>query len=179
LSGDWRSDVLKFWFGFEPEQWWRGGPELDHRIKQDFLKLWFEKRQLPVGAFLTDPLTALAGVILFDQFSRNMFRGHADTYATDPLALAIAKGAVDRGFDDELAPDERKFLYMPFQHSENLEDQNRAVLLFTALGDEHQLGYARHHRDIIERFGRFPHRNSVLGRPSRPEEIAAGADKPW
>jgi uncharacterized protein (DUF924 family) len=95
------------------------------------------------------------------------------------LALAIAKGAVDRGFDDELAPDERKFLYMPFQHSENLEDQNRAVLLFTALGDEHQLGYARHHRDIIERFGRFPHRNSVLGRPSRPEEIAAGADKPW
>ena len=179
MSGDWRSDVLKFWFGLEPEQWWRGRPELDHRIKQDFLKLWFEKRQLPVGAFLTDPLTALAGVILFDQFSRNMFRGHADTYATDPLALAIAKGAVDRGFDDELAPDERKFLYMPFQHSENLEDQNRAVLLFTALGDEHQLGYARHHRDIIERFGRFPHRNSVLGRPSRPEEIAAGADKPW
>ena len=179
MSGDWRADVLKFWFSLESEQGWRGGPELDHRIKQDFLKLWFEKRQLPVGAFLTDPLTALAGVILFDQFSRNMFRGHADTYATDPLALAIAKGAVDRGFDDELAPDERKFLYMPFQHSENLEDQNRAVLLFTALGDEHQLGYARYHRDIIERFGRFPHRNSVLGRLSRPEEIAAGADKPW
>ena len=179
MSGEWRADVLKFWFRLEPKQWWRGGPELDHRIKQNFVKLWLEKRQLPPEDFLTDPLTALAGVILFDQFSRNMFRGHADTYSTDTLALAIAKGAVERGFDEELAPDERKFLYMPFQHSENLEDQNRAVLLFTALGDEHQLGYAKHHRDIIERFGRFPHRNSVLGRPSRPEEIAAGADKAW
>jgi uncharacterized protein (DUF924 family) len=108
-----------------------------------------------------------------------MFRGHADAYSTDPLALGIAKEAVARGLDKQLAPDERKFLYMPFQHSENLDDQNRAILLFTELGDDHQLGYARHHRDIIERFGRFPHRNAILGRPSRPEEIAAGADKAW
>jgi uncharacterized protein (DUF924 family) len=176
---DWRSDVLKFWFALKPEQWWNGGAELDHRIKQNFLKLWFEKRQLPVDAFLTDPLTALAGVILFDQFPRNMFRGHADAYATDTLALAIAKRAIDKDFDKELAPDERKFLYMPFQHSEDLADQNRAVLLFTELGDEHQLGYAKHHREIIERFGRFPHRNAILGRASRSEEIASGADKPW
>jgi uncharacterized protein (DUF924 family) len=179
VSGDWRADVLRFWFALDPDQWWHGGRELDHRIRQAFLKLWFEKRQLPVDAFLTDELTALAGVILFDQFPRNMFRGEADAYATDDLALAIAKRAVERGFDDQLQPDERKFLYMPFQHSEKLEDQNRAVLLFTALGDEHQLGYAKHHREIIERFGRFPHRNAVLGRQSRPEEIAAGADKPW
>lgn len=179
MSGDWRADVLKFWFGLDPKQWWKSDPALDHQIKQHFLKLWAEKRQLPVDSFLHDPLTALAGVILFDQFSRNMVRGHADAYSTDTLALAIAKGAVERRFDEKLQPDERKFLYMPFQHSEDLEDQNRAVLLFTALGDEHQLGYATHHRDIIKRFGRFPHRNSVLGRPSRPEEIAAGADKPW
>jgi uncharacterized protein (DUF924 family) len=179
LSSDWRADVLKFWFGLKPEQWWNGGPELDHRIKQDFLKLWFEKRQLPAEAFVTNPLTAVAGVILFDQFPRNMFRGHADAYSTDPLALAIAKKALVRGLDKELPPEERKFLYMPFQHSENLDDQNRAILLFTELGDDHQLGYARHHRDIIERFGRFPHRNAILGRPSRPEEIAAGADKAW
>jgi uncharacterized protein (DUF924 family) len=178
-SGDWRSDVLKFWFGLKPEQWWSGGPDLDRRIKQNFLKLWFEKRQLPLDAFLTDPLTALAAVILFDQLPRNMFRDSADAYSTDHIALGLAKEAVARGFDKELAPDERKFVYMPFQHSEDLDQQNRAVLLFTALGDEHQLGYARHHRDIIERFGRFPHRNSVLGRTSRPEEIAAGADKPW
>ena len=176
---DWRSDVLKFWFALDPEQWWKTDEALDERIRRDFLKAWAEKRQLPADAFLTDPSTAVAGVILFDQFPRNMFRGHANAYSTDPLALAIAKGAVDKGLDQELAPDERKFLYMPFQHSENLEDQNRAVLLFAALGDDHQLRYAKHHRDIIERFGRFPHRNAILGRPSRPEEIAAGADKPW
>jgi uncharacterized protein (DUF924 family) len=179
LSEDWRADVLKFWFGLNPEQWWGGGEELDHRIKQDFLKLWFEKRQLPVEAFLTDPLTSLAGVILFDQFPRNMFRGHADAYSTDHIALAIAKEAIALGFDKELASEERKFLYMPFQHSENLDDQNRAVLLFTELGDQHQLGYAKHHREIIERYGRFPHRNAILGRASRPDEIASGADKPW
>ena len=179
MSGDWRADVLKFWFGLTPQQWWKTDPELDHRIKQNFLKLWFEKRQLPAETFLTDPLTAVAAVILFDQFPRNMFRGDAQTYATDPLALAIAKGAVERKFDDELALDERKFLYMPFQHSEDLQDQNHAVLLFTQLGDNNQVGYAKHHRAIVERFGRFPHRNSVLGRPSRPDEIAAGADKPW
>jgi uncharacterized protein (DUF924 family) len=178
-AGDWRSEILKFWFGLKPEQWWNGGPELDQRIRLNFLKLWTEKRQLPLDAFLTDPLTALAAVILFDQFPRNMLRGHADAFSTDHMALGIAKEAVARGFDAELAPDERKFLYMPFQHSENLDDQNRAVLLFTRLGDNHQLDYATHHRDIIERFGRFPHRNAILGRASRPDEIAAGADKPW
>ena len=176
---DWRADVLKFWFGLDPAQWWKTDPALDQRIKQKFLRLWAEKRQLPVDSFLTDPLTAVAGVILFDQFSRNLFRSHADTYSTDDLALAVAKGAIDKGFDKELAPEERKFLYMPFQHSEKLDDQNRAVLLFTELGDEHQLGYAKHHREIIERYGRFPHRNAVLGRASRPDEIASGADKPW
>jgi len=179
VSGDWRADVLKFWFGLKPEKWWDGGTELDRRIKSDFLELWFDMKQLPVDSFLADPLTALAAVILFDQFPRNMFRGHADAYATDANALAIAKGAVDRGLDKELAPDERKFLYMPVMHSEKLEHQNRAVLLFTELRDDHQLGYAKHHRDIIERFGRFPHRNAILGRASRPEETAAGADKPW
>jgi len=179
VSGDWRADVLRFWFGLEPEQWWNGGAELDERIRRQFLELWQKKRQLPVESFLDDPLTAVAGVILFDQFPRNMFRGHADAYSTDPLALGIAKAAVDRRLDKQLATVERKFLYMPFQHSEKLDDQNRAVLLFTELGDEHQLGYAKHHRDIIERFGRFPHRNAILGRASRPEEIAAQADKGW
>jgi uncharacterized protein (DUF924 family) len=179
LSSDWRADVLKFWFRLEPKQWWNGGSELDHRIRQNFLKLWFDERQLPVEAFLTDPLTAVAAVILFDQFPRNMFRGHADAYSTDHLALAIAKGALDRDFDEQLAPEERKFLYMPFQHSEHIDDQNRAVLLFTELCDDEQIKYANHHRDIIAKFGRFPHRNAILGRTSRPGEIEAGADKPW
>ena len=175
---DWRSDVLRFWFGLDPKQWWKTNPELDHRIREQFLKLWTEKRQLPVDSFLNDPLTALAGVILFDQFPRNMLRDHADAYSTDHLALAIAKGAVDARLDEQLQPQERKFLYMPFQHSENLDDQNRALLLFTELGDDEQIKYAKHHRGIIERFGRFPHRNAILGRASRPDEIAAEAGKP-
>jgi uncharacterized protein (DUF924 family) len=176
---DWRSDVLKFWFALKPEQWWKADPGLDHRIRQLFLTLWAAKRELPVAAFLTDPLTAAAAVILFDQLPRNMFRGSAEQFATDHLALAIARGALDAGYDQELAHDERKFLYMPFEHSENLDDQNRAVLLFTQLGDEEQVLYAKKHRDVIERFGRFPHRNAMLGRAPRPDEIAAGDVVPW
>ena len=179
MTEDWRTDVLKFWFGLDPKQWWKSDPALDHRIKQRFVKLWAEKRQLPAEAFLVDPLTALAAVILFDQLPRNMFRGDAEQFATDPLALAIAKGAVDRRFDDELQPRERGFLYMPFQHSEDLDDQNRSILLFTKLGDDFQLGYAKKHHDIIERFGRFPHRNAMLGRAPRAEELAAGDVFPW
>jgi uncharacterized protein (DUF924 family) len=179
LTQDWRADVLKFWFGLTYDQWWRGGPEIDHRIRQNFLKLWAEKRELPVERFLGDPLTALAAVILFDQFPRNMFRDHADQFATDQLALAIARASVDKGFDEQLEPQERGFLYMPFQHSEDLADQNRGLLLFTALGDDKQLDYAKKHHEVIERFGRFPHRNKVLGRAPRPEELAAGDVFPW
>jgi len=171
---DWRADVLKFWFGLQPEQWCDGGPELDQSIRQKFLKLWAEKRQLPVDAFVTDPLTAVAAVILFDQFPRNMFRGHADAYSTDHLALAISKEAIAKGLDEQLQKDERKFLYMPFVHSENLDDQNSAMLLFTEIDDREQIGYAKKHRDVIARFGRFPHRNAILGRAPRPDEIAAG-----
>src|ERR1044071_6154988 len=122
---DWRADVLKFWFRVASRQWWEKDPALDHRIRQGFLKLWAEKRQLPVESFLDDPLSALAAIILFDQFPRNMFRGQADQFATDHLALAVAQEAVERGFDDQLKRDERCFFYMPFQHSENLRDQKR------------------------------------------------------
>ena len=179
MSGDWRADVLRFWFGLDPKQWWRGGADLDYRIRETFLKLWEQKRQLPVDSFLDDPLTALAAVILFDQFPRNMFRDHADQFSTDHLALAIARAAIDKGFDDQLEPQERGFLYMPFQHSEDLADQNRSLLLFTALGDANQLGYAQKHHDVIARFGRFPHRNKLLGRTPRPAELAAGDVVPW
>ena len=176
---DWRRDVLTYWFGLDPKQWFRSGAEIDAEIRERFLDLWFEQRQLPVTSFLDDPLTALAAVILFDQFPRNMFRDDAEQFATDHLALGIAKAAIDRGFNDGAEPKERSFFYMPFQHSENLADQNRSVQLFTALGDDYQLGFAKKHHDIIERFGRFPHRNAMLGRAPRPEEIAAGNVVPW
>jgi len=176
---NWRQEILTYWFKLDPKQWWRSEPGIDDEIRKRFLELWSEKRQLPVEAFLDDPFSALSAVIMFDQFPRNMFRGHADQFQTDHLALAIAKGAVERGFDDEVDTKERQFFYMPFEHSENLADQKRSLQFFTALGDDYLLGYARKHHDIIERFGRFPHRNAMLGRPPRPEEVAAGDVFPW
>jgi uncharacterized protein (DUF924 family) len=175
----WHDEIIAFWFSLDPRQWWKSDPELDETIRQCFGKLWQRQRELPPERFLSSPDDALAAVILFDQFPRNMFRGHADQFSTDPLALAVARAAVDRELDQPLEPQERGFLYMPFQHSEDLADQKRSVLLFTALGDDNQLKYARLHRDVIERFGRFPHRNQVLGREPREDEIAAGDVFPW
>ncbi len=176
---DWRDRVLGFWFGLDPDKWWRGGEEVDALCREGFLDLHAELRQLPPERFLDDARTALAAVILFDQLPRNMFRGHADQFMTDPLALAIARAAVDRGYDHGMTKDEKTFLYMPFEHSENITDQRRAVALFTALGDDWLLGFARKHHDVIERFGRFPHRNAMLGRAPRPAEVAAGDVVPW
>ena len=178
-DAEWRANVLKFWFGLSHDQWFNSDAALDHQIKQRFLKLWAEKRELPADRFLADPLTALAGVLLFDQFPRNMFRGNAEQFATDPLALAIAKGATEKKFDHELARDERAFLYLPFEHSETLADQKRSILLFTELGEPSYLKFAKLHHDIIERFGRFPHRNAMLGRPARADEQSAGCVVPW
>ena len=176
---DWRGAVLKFWFGLDQAQWFKVDDSLDHRIREQFLRLWHEKQALPPQTFLIDPLTALAAVILFDQLPRNMFRGLADQFATDSLALAVAKGAVEHGFDEELDGDERAFLYLPFEHSESIDDQRQSMLLFTALGNAMYLDYARQHHDIIARFGRFPHRNAILGRAPRPAEIAAGDVNPF
>ncbi|HEY0112260.1 MAG TPA: DUF924 family protein [Allosphingosinicella sp.] len=176
---EWRDEVLAFWFGLRPEQWWKADPALDAEIAECFCELWEEQRENVPEHFLSTARDTLAAVILFDQFPRNMFRGHSDQFSTDPLALAIAKAAVDRGLDDRLEPRERGFLYMPFQHSEYLADQRRSVALFTALGDDYQLGFARKHHDVIERFGRFPHRNPILGRKPRPAEVEAGDVVPW
>jgi len=176
---DWRRDVLTYWFGLAPDDWWRAGPTIDEEIRERFQKLWALKRQLPVSSFVDDSLSAVAAVILFDQLPRNMFRDNAEQFATDHLALAVARTAVERGLDDQLDCDERCFLYMPFQHSENLADQRLGLHLFTELGDDRLLGYAKKHHDVIERFGRFPHRNAMLGRAPRPEEVAAGNVRPW
>ena len=176
---DWRRDVLTYWFGLDPKNWWRSAPATDDEIRERFEPLWSEQRELPVTSFVDDPLTALAAIILYDQFPRNMFRGSAEQFATDHLALGIAKAAIDRGFDAQLQTQERCFMYLPFEHSEKLADQKRSLQLFTALGDDFLLGFARKHHDIIERFGRFPHRNAMLGRAPRSEEIAAGDIVPW
>jgi uncharacterized protein (DUF924 family) len=175
----WREDVLAFWFGLDPARWWKADPALDAEVRERFLETWERERENVPAAFLGEARDALAAIVLFDQFPRNMFRGHADQFSTDPLALAVAKGAVDAGLDDALTPAERGILYMPFQHSEVLADQRRSIALFTALGDANQLDFARKHHDVIARFGRFPHRNAMLGRRPRADEIAAGNVTPF
>lgn len=178
-QAEWVDEVLDFWFGLDPEQWWTTDPALDEQIRQRFATLREDQRQLPAESFLGDARTALAAVVLFDQFPRNMFRGLAEQYSTDPLALAVAWQAVQRGLDEQLGKAERGIVYMPFQHSEDIDDQRQSLLLFTGLGDEQQLGYASKHHDIIARFGRFPHRNRILGRQPREAEIKAGETVPW
>ena len=176
---DWTDEVLDFWFGLPSDRWWKADPDLDSEVRSRFEELYEEQRQFPAESFLVDARTALAAVVLFDQFPRNMFRGHADQFGTDLLALAIARGAIERSFDQQLPERERGILYMPFQHSEDLDDQRQSLLLFTELGDDLQLGFTQKHYDVIERFGRFPHRNAMLGRQPRPDEIAAGDVTPF
>ena len=172
-------DVLTFWFSHKWDDWWTPSKAFDLEIRDRFLKLWEEQRENVPEHFLAAADDALAAVILFDQYPRNMFRGHADQFSTDPLALAVAKGAVERDYDDGMTPERRGFLYMPFEHSEDRRDQRQSLLLFTALGDAEMLKYARLHHDVIERFGRFPHRNAMLGRKPTAIEAAAGEMVPW
>jgi uncharacterized protein (DUF924 family) len=165
-------EVLDFWFKeTPPAKWFASDPAFDAEIRRRFEAAWRLGCSGKLAHWEHEKSGALALILLFDQFPRNMFRGHADQFSTDHLALVIAKQAVDLSFDDQLQPEERNFLYMPFMHSEALADQKRSVQLFTALGDDNQLGFARKHHDVIERFGRFPHRNRMLGRESTPQEV--------
>lgn len=174
VGPDWVPAVLNFWLNeVGPEGWYDSTEEMDARLMHLFSALWEAQKGKPVSEFLADADTALAGIILFDQFPRNMFRHEARAFATDALALEIAKAAVDRGYDDEFVEGARSFFYLPFMHSENLADQDRCVALFSGPGFDENLRFAHMHRDIIARFGRFPHRNKVLGRETLPEEEEA------
>lgn len=173
MTRTWVDEVLELWFDeLTPEAWYGGGPEVDARIVarfgQTYDRLKADFRLDDIG----DARTALAAVILFDQFPRNMFRGTSAAFGTDDIALSIARLAVERGYDGDVAPEARAFLYMPFMHSEVSADQERCVDLFRMLDSEEGLRYAIEHRDIVARFGRFPHRNRVLGRQSSSDELA-------
>ncbi len=120
---------------------------------------------------------ALALCLLLDQFPRNMFRGTRRAYRTDPVAVDVADRAIERKHDRAVAPELRRFFYLPFSHSEDPADQERSVALAEALGDPETVKWARHHRDIVARFGRFPHRNAILGRSTTPEEAAFLAEE--
>ncbi|MCF7700014.1 DUF924 family protein [Loktanella sp. M215] len=167
-------DVLSFWLDeVAPADWYRQDDALDAKIRETFAETWERAADGHLGLWLTCPSEALAYIILTDQFPRNMFRGSSEAFSTDPLARAAAKMAVDRDWDLRIDPPARQFFYLPLMHSENLADQDRAVRLFHArMPDDgaDNLDHARAHRAVIRNFGRFPHRNEALSRPTTAAE---------
>lgn len=177
------SDVLDYWFSDRARRlWFDKNDAFDEEIRQRFGTLTEEAIAGTHGEWASSPDGALALVIALDQFPRNIFRGSPRAFAGDSRARAYADQAVRHGFDRQLPLERRSFLYMPFQHSESLEDQQRSVDLFTRWVSDHpdaarasaenDLTYAHRHFEIVARFARFPHRNAILGRESTPEEVA-------
>jgi len=184
--------VLSFWIGpldadgladeQRAQRWWARDSTFDAEIRARFEPTWHEIMSGSHEHWLVDARSRLAYVIVLDQFSRNMFRGQADAFAADARALAVARDGVAQAHDRELRGQERVFLYMPFMHSEDLAVQEECVRLFTVFQAEssgrleevlaQNTDFARRHRDVVARFGRFPHRNQVLSRPSTAEELA-------
>lgn len=170
---EWVDQVLHLWFcEFNPSDWFSGDAAVDRRIRDQFSAI-HEKLASKEGEGVSRARPLLAAVIVLDQFSRNMFRKSPRAFATDPTARKLARKAIKGHLDSELNREERYFLYLPFEHSEDRDDQELAVRLITQLGCDEWTMYALAHQRLIERFGRFPHRNAVLGRESTPEEIAA------
>ena len=165
-------DVLAFWFSKETTaKWFNGGTAFDALCRERFAHAIEAAKAGDLDHWAATPEGTLALVILLDQMTRNIYRGTPDAFSGDAAALAIAKAAVAKGFDGEIPSERRNFLYLPFQHSERLEDQERGMELFATNDVDDGLHWMRKHRDIIARFGRFPHRNAVLGRASTPEEV--------
>jgi uncharacterized protein (DUF924 family) len=175
------AEVLRFWFRGESrdKRWFDKDPGFDREIRQRFLPLYAAAAAGEHAGWVDSPGNCLALILVLDQFPRNMFRAGmkdaARAFATDPLALSAAKEAIERGYDRAMLPEEKLFMYLPFQHSEVLADQARACELCRPLEGFPQTfdvyRYALAHREIIARFGRFPHRNEILGRASTPEEV--------
>jgi len=161
-------DILAFWFDeLTPQDWYRFDPGLDDRIRERFGALHEQVSASTPPDALDSTDTALATLIVLDQFSRNLYRGHARAFAQDAAARQITDGVIDRGLDTDVPWDRRAFLYMPLMHSETLADQQRSVALFAGTRSHE---YAVKHRDIIAEFGRFPYRNECLGRPNTAAE---------
>lgn len=174
------NDVLHFWFG-ETESigtrrkaWFEKNPAFDAAVRAGFLRLHSAAARGGLSDWVETARGALALIVLTDQLPRNMFRGTAQAFATDPIALASARQVIAAGWDAQMLPVERMFVYLPFEHSEALADQEKSLELFAPLGPFEPTAdtpdYARRHWEVVKRFGRFPHRNAALGRPGTPEE---------
>jgi len=169
------ADVVAFWRDVGPKRWFEKDTALDDEVRRRFLSLHKAAAAGKLTEWEQSADSALALLILLDQFPRNMFRGEARAFATDPLARAIASRAILNGFDGAksgILPDMRTFFYLPFMHSEDMADQDRSLTFYRVHGDAESLKYAELHADIVRRFGRFPHRNAILGRVTTPEERA-------
>jgi len=164
------ADVLAFWRAAGAAKWFKKNAAFDAEIASRFQVLWRDAAAGVLADWEAAPEPALSLVLVLDQFPRNMFRSKAEAFATDALARGVAERAIARGFDQKVPASERLFFYLPFEHSESLADQERAIALVSTLGDADLVRWAEMHADIIRRFGRFPHRNSVLNRTSTREE---------
>jgi uncharacterized protein (DUF924 family) len=172
LAVNWVDEVLDFWFGeLTQKDWFGGGPDVDEKIRSRFADLYQRMKADFDVTSVDDARTALAAIILFDQMPRNMFRKTTAAFGSDDIAIAVARRAAERGHDTQVEPERKSFFYMPFMHSEVSADQERCVDLFRTLGNEEGLKFAIEHRDIVALYGRFPHRNRVLGRASTPAEV--------
>ena len=163
--------IIGYWFADgQKERWFAADPDLDADLRARFLPLVERAAAGELAAWAASADGSLALCLLLDQFPRNIWRGTPRAYASDPLARDVARAALEAGQDLAVAVERRPFFYLPFEHSEDLSDQELCLSLMAGLGDPTMVDYARRHREIIARFGRFPHRNAVLGRPSTPEE---------
>ncbi|SCY70145.1 DUF924 family protein [Microvirga guangxiensis] len=164
-------EVLAFWREAGPDKWFSKDEAFDQACRDRFMPTYEAAARGDLNEWELTPEGALAVVLLLDQLPRNMFRGQRETYKTDPVALMAAERAIEREFDHKVEPEFRRFFYLPFMHSESLRHQERSVALNETLSED-SIKWARHHHDIIARFGRFPHRNAILGRETTPEEEA-------
>lgn len=170
------TEILEFWFGASEagsfrQEWFSVDPVFDAEIRSRFLTTHLEAAQGKLDHWLAEAESALSLILIFDQFPRNLFRGSPQMFATDAKALSSARHAIDNAYDQQLIPVRRMFLYMPFMHSEDLNDQQYSVALIQTLSNVgNSLEFAIKHKEAIERFGRFPHRNPILGRTMTPEE---------
>jgi uncharacterized protein (DUF924 family) len=166
------TEIVSFWRAAGYDRWFKKDEAFDDEIRTRFLTAHEDAAAGKLTGWENTAEGALALLILLDQFPRNMFRGQARAFENDVVARAITASALVRGFDSQVPTDMRLFFYVPFEHSENLADQERGVTLYKAAGDAEGLKWAEVHADIIRRFGRFPHRNPALGRATTPEEQA-------
>lgn len=165
-------DVRDFWFSDEMSKlWFEKSDQVDQRIKDEFSDTYEAAHAGKLEQWMDTPEDALALVITLDQFPRNIFRGTARAFESNDIALNYARRSIDREDDKFVDPTRRQFFYLPYMHSEKLMDQNASVTFYEGLGNENSLRFAIAHRDVIEKFGRFPHRNAPLARESTPEEI--------